>query len=676
MEKIIISDTFLNSQESLSKSEKKIVRQTLTKIQENKLKNSLKVHKLNKIKCDQSFRSIRVNRDLRLIVSESKKGYILLYIDHHDQAYKWAENKRLESNQFGSVYMYDHFEISNFEGQTKNTFQKGVLESREIKVKNLEKMGINATHSKYLLEIYEEDLFIDFISFLPEEIQEVLIDLYTGTINLNEAYTLLEDPALDENNNKMLHKDTKRRFKILEDVSEYDQIIRSYSRADRWSIFLHPTQKFLVEGNFHGSTLVEGGPGTGKTIVGMHRACYLASSVFDKGDKPIYFFTFNRNLAMSVEENIKKLYDLYQIEADRIKVINIDRFIQRNISLPYYEAKKENILFKEIYQNFNFKDKYTYDFLYKEYEMLIKIYGVISKKEYFMIDRTGMGIGLSKKQRSEVWNFFHKFLYNKFNNGIYNFDDRARKFIEKYSDSDPIAQAIIVDEVQDFTPIKLNALLSIVHQGNNNIFLLSDSNQRIYQLNTWKKTFDINIVGRTNYLYLNYRTTREIREYADLQFFYSNLEGAYLSKYKSIMKGPLPIRKEFSNMNYLYEYIIRKISRWGEKINKNEIGILCPKQYIYDMKDYFQGNNIKFRSGTDSSINSEKDFLNLIAIENCKGLEFKRTFLINFMNIKIDLNFNDPNNWHQKLLFKRYEALKYVAITRAKEEVYVLTVEE
>ena len=37
-------------------------------------------------------------------------------------------------------------------------------------------------------------------------------------------------------------------------------------------LFLHPSQRKLVEKNFNGPARVTGGAGTGKTVVAMHRA--------------------------------------------------------------------------------------------------------------------------------------------------------------------------------------------------------------------------------------------------------------------------------------------------------------------------------------------------------------------------------------------------------------------
>lgn len=83
--------------------------------------------------------------------------------------------------------------------------------------------------------------------------------------------------------------------------------------------------------------------------------------------------------------------------------------------------------------------------------------------------------------------------------------------------------SIIIDEAQDLEPVKLRALCRLVRTSRNNIMILSDVNQRIFRLNTWKNDVDINVIGRTHYLSVNYRTTKQISDYAKHQFVQSNM---------------------------------------------------------------------------------------------------------------------------------------------------------
>jgi hypothetical protein len=49
---------------------------------------------------DSNLKSVRLDRDWRGIVFKPSSGdvYVLLYVDHHDEAYRWAENRKLAIN--------------------------------------------------------------------------------------------------------------------------------------------------------------------------------------------------------------------------------------------------------------------------------------------------------------------------------------------------------------------------------------------------------------------------------------------------------------------------------------------------------------------------------------------------------------------------------------------------
>ena len=92
---IVLADSFIDSRDQLSRKERKITKKSLEKFYKEEKNSSFQIHKLKRVKCDDSFRSARVNSDLRFIISLQGKRYIFLYVDHHDDAYDWAENKYL-----------------------------------------------------------------------------------------------------------------------------------------------------------------------------------------------------------------------------------------------------------------------------------------------------------------------------------------------------------------------------------------------------------------------------------------------------------------------------------------------------------------------------------------------------------------------------------------------------
>ena len=91
-----IADTFTNSLAKLTGNEQKAVKTTAFNLQLNPAQPGLQFHKLGKTR-DPNFWSVRVSRDVRMIVHWTQNSLMLCYVDHHDNAYQWAERRKLEN---------------------------------------------------------------------------------------------------------------------------------------------------------------------------------------------------------------------------------------------------------------------------------------------------------------------------------------------------------------------------------------------------------------------------------------------------------------------------------------------------------------------------------------------------------------------------------------------------
>lgn len=73
---------------------------------------------------------------------------------------------------------------------------------------------------------------------------------------------------------------------------------------DRWTVFLHPAQRQLVQRDFNGPARVSGSAGTGKTIVALHRAVFLART---NPDARVLLTTFSDTLANTLRARLRRL---------------------------------------------------------------------------------------------------------------------------------------------------------------------------------------------------------------------------------------------------------------------------------------------------------------------------------------------------------------------------------
>lgn len=531
---IIITDSYLESIFKLDKSLRKLTFTAVKTLSDNYKNNSLQIHKIDRLKCDPKFRSARVNDNLRIIFAAENKNYTLLYVDHHDDAYKWCEGKFIQRTDFGAKYIYDENAVyQKMEDDSKRDYfdfeiKQPLMSGLNIKVKNLMKLGINEIHSENLLKISHEDRFIDYISIFPGEIAEALLDIALNNKTFDEVYLeLIDNNYNKEIDNDVQQKDSRRRFYVPESLEELE-ILMENDDFEKWRLFLHPSQEYLVKRQFNGPALIEGGPGTGKTIVGIHRAVYLSKHIYKWNDnKKILFCTFSKKLSVMISSKINDLLHQRMLNSN-IDVINVDSIINKILTDTYgyqnrVDMKKFDMLFVETYKQISPKE--SIQFYKNEYSQIIERQGIRNIYDYLNVDRTGAGIPLDKKKRVEIWIFFNNLFKEKEKLKIDSFIDRAYKLLHGIDNGDivPMYDSIIIDEAQDLESVKLKALCKLVRTKENNIFILSDINQRIFKLNTWKKDVDINVVGRTHYLSINYRTTKQINDYARHQFVNSEM---------------------------------------------------------------------------------------------------------------------------------------------------------
>ena len=90
-----IADTFTDSLAKLTGDEQKAAKTTAFDLQIDPSAPGLSFHKLDRAR-DKNFWSVRINRDLRLIVHRTASSVMLIYVGHHDAAYRWAERRRIE----------------------------------------------------------------------------------------------------------------------------------------------------------------------------------------------------------------------------------------------------------------------------------------------------------------------------------------------------------------------------------------------------------------------------------------------------------------------------------------------------------------------------------------------------------------------------------------------------
>ncbi|TIP79028.1 MAG: hypothetical protein E5X63_35825, partial [Mesorhizobium sp.] len=261
----------------------------------------LQLHRIDKSK-DPNFWSARVNRDVRLIVHKTVDSLLVAYVDHHDDAYAWAERRRIEAHpRTGAIQIVEVRE--RVEDVAPATFDFVFPEPARGKEAEAAAPGLfSALDDDALLSIgvpadwladvraANEDGFFVLAGHLPAEASEALLE-YAATGRLATPAPVVADP--------FTHPDALRRIRPIADQEELEQALAF--PWEKWGVFLHPSQRALVERPFSGPARVAGSAGTGKTIVAIHRAVRLAR---ENPSARILLASFSQPLADALAKKI------------------------------------------------------------------------------------------------------------------------------------------------------------------------------------------------------------------------------------------------------------------------------------------------------------------------------------------------------------------------------------
>ena len=685
--KVAISSDFFTALSKLPKSQLNKTIKLVEKFKNNPRSPGLNYEKLH---FADNMHSIRVDGGYRCIVMSPEKNdvYILLWVDNHDAAYDWAKkHKCLVNVQTGSLEII----------QTTHTTEEITVETKphqetffsKFKDKDLLKLGINEEILPYVKTIHTEEDLDNFRQYISEEVFEALFYLLSGD-SLEEVYNYLyadNDTVIESDDfTKALENDSSKRsfYVVEEDDTELMNMLNA--PLEKWRVFLHPTQRKLVEKSYNGPVRVLGGAGTGKTVVAMHRAKQLATQMNLFDNQKILFTTYTKNLAIDIYENLKKICD--EETLSRIEVKNLDQWVYEFLNKHGYKNEivyenKTSALWERAVAG---KDN-TLDlddgFFKEEWERVIQKHAINTLNDYIKVSRAGRGTRLSRAQRKLIWEVFEQYRLLLSTKDYKEPSDAMRdvRVLLKNDNRQGTRYAhIVVDEAQDLNDEAFRLLRDIVPEGKNDMFIVGDAHQRIYGHKVVLGQCGIKIIGRSKKLKLNYRTTDEIRKWAvallNGEVVDDMDDGIDSNKdYKSLYHGPKPLIKHFES----YEDEVKFIESYIKDLKKEDevcrICIVARTQKIIDSynNDLNNKNIPTMKISRNTKDNISNTGIRLATMHRVKGLDFDHVIIASMNKGIVPLEFAERSEEEQIEVEKltKEKSLVFVAATRAKKSLLV-----
>ncbi|HPQ45169.1 MAG TPA: 3'-5' exonuclease [Syntrophales bacterium] len=675
-----IADTFTDSLAKLTGDEQKAVKTTAFDLQLNPAHPSLQFHRLENAK-DRNFWSVRVNQDIRIIVHRTEASLLLCYVDHHDAAYQWAARRKLEVHPTtGAAQLVEIREtikeipIPKYVEVEQPAPPKPLLFA-DIPEDDLLRYGVPPEWIDDVRRA-DEDSILDLADHLPGEAAEALLNLATGV-------TPQVAPPVTAGEDSFKHPDAQRRFRVMNNVEELERALEY--PWEKWLVFLHPAQRSLVEREYNGPARISGSAGTGKTIVALHRAVFLART---NPNARVLLTTFSETLANALRTKLRRLISNEPRLGERLEV-----YAMEGIGLRLYElyfgrptiASRDMVqgIIEEVAGKVD-EHRFSRHFLTTEWEQVVDAWQLDTWEAYRDVMRLGRKTRLPEKQRAVLWSIFDSVRSELSKRELVTYPYLySRLAAQLAKNNHPPFEFTVVDEAQDISVPQLRFLAALGDGRPNSLFFAGDLGQRIFQQPFSWKALGVNIRGRSHTLQINYRTSHQIRMQADrlLGPELSDVDGNTEDRRGtiSVFNGPNPTITIFESQKEEIEAVgTWLVERTSEGLMPHEIGVFVRSQSELDRsRAAVEAAGLPFKV-LDENVETVSGYVSISTMHLAKGLEFRAVVVMACDDEVIPLQerietVSDDTDLEEVYNTERH--LLYVACTRARDRLLVTSVD-
>ena len=655
---------------------------------------------------DPQLRSLRVDQDYRCIVRAPEKGntYVLLWVDKHDDAYAWARRKACQVNRVsGALQIVDVEAAEQSVGDAISAAVEQVLTDvpqapaalfSGIGDEDLTRLGVPPALLPSVRALRHEEDLARLLEWLPQECVDALILLADGR-GLAEVLAELQtekacevDPA--DIDTALDRIDSQAEFVVITDDEAMEAMLSA--PMEQWRVFLHPTQRRLVERHSSGPVRVLGAAGTGKTVVAMHRTRWLAQQILD-GDESgrsdrVLFTTFTRNLATDIRSNLTKICTPQQLQ--RIEVTHLDAWVNgylrsQGLKIRQFAKVARAAAWKVAWLVADPSLGLEQRFYEEEWKEVVLPQSCTTLDEYLAAKRVGRGTRLNRQKRVMIWPVFDALRSELRQRGLWEPEEAKQAAADRLQASGQPARyrAVIVDEAQDLDAAGFRLIRALSGPEHaDDLFIVGDSHQRIYGRPVVLSQCGVNVRGRSRKLRINYRTTEETRAWATAILAglpFDDLDGGTdgSSDTRSLLHGEPPLIRQFNDpaeeQGFLVE-LVRSLQENGQSLSSTCVTALS-SDAVATLAERFAVAGIPTRVITaEEADDPSENALRLATMHRVKGLEFDH-MVIPGLSAGVMPNrrvlYECPDQISRDAFEQRERSLLHVAATRARKRVVI-----
>ncbi|WP_206556280.1 3'-5' exonuclease [Curtobacterium luteum] len=470
---------------------------------------------------------------------------------------------------------------------------------------------------------------------------------------------------------------------LIDDAELAEQLLDGVLEApiEEWMAFLDPSQAKLVRRNFNGPARIRGAAGTGKTVVGIHRAAYLARASTGRVLFATYIGTLPKVLASLFERHAPEL-------VDRVDFVGVHQFAtrllkQRGIRF-HVDEREARLAFDDAWNAIGASSplrasRFTRRYWEDEITHVIKGRGLTRFEQYADLARVGRKHGLPVEVRQAVWDLHAAYDRGLRKRGLTDWEDvvlLARDALRER----PLAgyDAVIVDEAQDLSCAMVSLLHSLVGDRPDGLTLIGDGQQTIYPGGYTLGEVGISLAGRGVVLDVNHRNTAEILDFAkqmvaaDSFTDIEGLNGAGDAVSAVTRNGPAPVVHRAAGRADHDGAMLARLTEVLRLVGTShgDVGILtATNQQAHDVMTVLRAAGMPCVSLKDYG-GKPADAVKVGTVKRAKGLEFKQVLLAHVRRrLLADAPASMSEADRERRELERREL--YVGMTRARDGLWV-----
>ena len=698
MARLAIDRDFLDDYSKLPKSVQGSVKMAIDKFAEH-VHAGLHLEKLTRCK-DDRIRTIRIDAMWRGVVLAPDSGdtYSLIRVMKHDEAIEYAGSRRFSVNPaLAVIEVRDEAALE----QIQPALEQAALATEKrlfahVSDADMTRLGIDE-NTQVIARLLTSDAHLDAMQPMIPEAQYNALYLLAGGLPVEEVWAEVAqyaasggslDEQVDTGDLVTAMERTPGRVVFVKGNEDLDRILEHPFAA--WRIFLHPAQrKIAYAPRYAGPAQVTGGAGTGKTVTALHRAALprppgrgttgvRGVGRFRSAD---YLHPEPRGRSAGAVRASGRRRGRAGAGGDpeRGQPRAPDRRAGPRRPAAIVEGSQLDAVWAAAVAEAGLP--YAASFLNREWQQVILAQDLRDEQEYLAASRAGQGTPLGKAQRRQVWALTWRVESRLRALGRDTFTQLANEAARALRNGTVRLpyRHVIIDEAQDLHPAQWRLLRARVPAGPDDMFIVGDAHQRIYDNRVSLARVGVNVRGRSKRLMVNYRTTQEILALAVPALGKASITGLddeadTLTGYRSPLHGRRPKVVGARTREAERDALVRQVTAWrGDGIEAHAIGVAARSNWM--AKEAAGALNAAGIATVSLSAKSRKDAVRVGTMHGMKGLEFQAVAVIGVSDGAVPAPSAvtsvaaDPVAHAQDL--QRERCLLFVALTRARDHLYI-----